>query len=909
MEPITVLSILNKNTDAYASERGYEYQKLKTLEAWLKNAIDKNKEVIYYDYQEDIFQRDIDNFKSTFRQIKLYSDGFSFASQEIRKTISHFFTLFCMEDYSMDEITFTFEANSHIKRAHTNNEAKLLKEWVNNQDSLSEPLLSKCISICKQIITEFIESHTGTTIDIIKAKARFEKLKNEEEFWVKFTKSIKWEFQGVEPEEAMANTIKSIKDLIKKMPYPIEKDNEESIIHSLHYHISQCATKENPEERLLSFSTLEQKILSLLGDEEKWYGEQLKKWKSLEKITHFRLGVLYELIGNSKYYRQHELLDGHREIWEYRLREILEIEGIPKFCQKDILYELIFLKLRPTLKFSFHNPDVTDLVELINRYFEIVLNNINDSMTIEDTVNLYSIVRVADAQGLISIEESKLNQWLDKIEENIGDRLLTSKPNSRCSYLESLSMVEFNLKDWRGDNRDERYVKGVEVLKEIIALKDEAKQYNYSNLLIRTNEYIKFWINHGLAEENSIFIDELEELSLDLAKIVSSREGDFSLAFHYREKAANYLQTIDNPKSLLKGLENAHKSKNLFFKDETKEGFVLSLLVICSTYQRIGFNFAAKYYALAAFFYSIQDEFLFNRVSSSLVSVNRIDFENGDWIHLFNDFDKFIELTAELNPNWNLESNQDLRVVLLDYAFVLYSVPIIAPELGVLIDSRVGELGSLKDYIDDFFKGYSEALPTKDKLLKLIKSKLIDFPLNDIGQNRVIKFFSFNILWKIQLENNFKFNSIGEEFCSILQILFTDIKTYHPHLKFDDKFNFIKVHLLESEELKFPEYMEKDVELELTMYLPKVEKPRPYYPIIMGTMIKILGKLNETNLMEVYTELLKDKDLGSKATVLRPYTELYDFFYSEERFNEFSREHFNKLNYNHDFVIKNSVVD
>lgn len=906
MEPVTVLSVLNKNTDAYASERGYEYQKLKTLEAWLKNAIDKKDEVIYYDYQEDIFQRDIDNFKSTFRQIKLYSNGFSFASIEIIKTISHFFTLFCLEDYSMDEITFTFEANSHIKRAHGNNEAELLKEWVENQDNLSEPLLLKCISVCKNIITEFIESHTGIFPDILRAKTRFEKLKKEEIFWVKFTKSIKWEFQGIEPEEAMVNTINSIETLINKLPYPIKKENVDSTIHSLHYHISQCATKENPEERLLNFQILEQKVLSLIGGEEKWYGEQLEKWKDFEEITEFRLGMLYELIGNSKYYRQHELLDGHREIWESKLREILEVEGIPKFCQKDILYELIFLKLRPTLEFSFHNPDVTGLVELINRYFEIVPNDINDSMTIEDTVNLYSIVRAVDGQSLISIEESKFNEWLNDIEEKIKNTLATSKPNNRCSYLESLSMIEFNLKDWKDENRDERYRRGLEILKEIITLKDEAKQYNYSNLLIRINAYTNAWFKLGLAEENSNIIDELDELSIDLTKIVSSREGDFALAIHYRNKGVNYLQAIDNPRNLLKGLENIHKSKNLFFKDETKEGFVLCLLTICGIYQQIGFNFAAKYYALAAFFYSIQDELLFNRVSSSLTEINKLDFENGDWMHLLNDFDKFIELTTELNPDWDLESNKDLRKVLFDYAFVLYSIPIIAPDLSVLINYRVNILGWLKSYTDDFFKGYSETLSTKDKLIKLIKSKLIDSPLNDIGQNRIIKFFSFNILWSIQFENNYNFNSIGEEFCAILQILFTDIKTYHPQLKFDDKFNLIKVYLLESEELKKPKYIEKGEELELTVYLPKFEKPKPYYPIIMGTMIKIIGKLNGTNLMEMYTELLKDKDLGSKATVLRPYVELYEFFYSEELFNEFSREHFNKLNY--DFVTYNNPI-
>jgi hypothetical protein len=197
MSSITQLSVFNKNTDAFATERGYEYQKLKTLESWLLNSVNKNDEIIYYDYEEDIFQRDITKLKSTFRQIKLYSSNFSFASEEISKAVSHFFTLFCMGDYLLDEIKFVFEANSNIARKHTNNEAELLRDWYDNQDDLKEPLLSKCIAITKKIVTEFVDSHDDAKPEIAKAKAKFEELKSSSDFWEKFTKSINWNFQGV----------------------------------------------------------------------------------------------------------------------------------------------------------------------------------------------------------------------------------------------------------------------------------------------------------------------------------------------------------------------------------------------------------------------------------------------------------------------------------------------------------------------------------------------------------------------------------------------------------------------------------------------------------------------------------------------------------------------------------------
>lgn len=41
MSSITQLSLFQKNTDATATERGYEFQKLKTIETWLTNRISK----------------------------------------------------------------------------------------------------------------------------------------------------------------------------------------------------------------------------------------------------------------------------------------------------------------------------------------------------------------------------------------------------------------------------------------------------------------------------------------------------------------------------------------------------------------------------------------------------------------------------------------------------------------------------------------------------------------------------------------------------------------------------------------------------------------------------------------------------------------------------------------------------
>ena len=58
---ISILHIFSKNTDATAATRGYEYQKLKTLETWLLNKLNEQEQLIYCDYEEDIFEMFLTN--------------------------------------------------------------------------------------------------------------------------------------------------------------------------------------------------------------------------------------------------------------------------------------------------------------------------------------------------------------------------------------------------------------------------------------------------------------------------------------------------------------------------------------------------------------------------------------------------------------------------------------------------------------------------------------------------------------------------------------------------------------------------------------------------------------------------------------------------------------------------------
>ena len=87
-----LLFVFSRETDADETLKGYEYQKLRTLELWLSNKVNGVDENIYCEYEDDVFQQNIMESKLKFTQLKLYgSKNFSFQSNEVLKAITNFF--------------------------------------------------------------------------------------------------------------------------------------------------------------------------------------------------------------------------------------------------------------------------------------------------------------------------------------------------------------------------------------------------------------------------------------------------------------------------------------------------------------------------------------------------------------------------------------------------------------------------------------------------------------------------------------------------------------------------------------------------------------------------------------------------------------------------------------------------
>ncbi|PFO95834.1 hypothetical protein COJ91_31460 [Bacillus thuringiensis] len=152
------LSLFKKDTDAIATNRGFLYQYLKTLNTWIKNYILGHNVEIYCETEDDIKELDLINSIVRFTQVKCYSTSFSLKSEDIKKSIFNFFVLY--SEYSCEYSgEFRFITNSKVSR-----QSVLLDKWALSDGYLDKGLLEELILESRKIIEEFITKEKDAQI-------------------------------------------------------------------------------------------------------------------------------------------------------------------------------------------------------------------------------------------------------------------------------------------------------------------------------------------------------------------------------------------------------------------------------------------------------------------------------------------------------------------------------------------------------------------------------------------------------------------------------------------------------------------------------------------------------------------------------------------------------------------------
>jgi hypothetical protein len=899
----SALHIFSKNTDANASIRGYNYQILKTIETWVSNALNQIDDEIYCEYEDDIFQKGRLNQAVKFRQIKLYSSNFSFQSKEIEKCIIHFFMLYLKPEYAESDMEFAFETNTNIANKHQNNEAELLRKWYESQGALTPELLQACVGKVKSIISAHIQKEESNGHAVEDAISLFNRLN--ENNWIDFVKQIKWSFLNTDPDMALASTMESINCLIEQLPHAT-RSNLAEICGQLHMEVLSKSSKGEPQDRKLTNDKLKRIILHAGSEKDKWYADVYDKWKKIGKVEHFRVGEFFEIIDAAKHCRYHtgDLQLQDELLWINLLGPYIFQLHIDKPFAKKAVYEYLWIKLRLNSKICELRTDadvckaaagdLSGCEDLIQNYF-LDFQAFEDATQLDDAQNLLIMVYDAKRMGKVNLSAKDMIKWFKSLYITINQRITsTTKIGEKCCYLETLGYFQLFYSTIRENRRVEDVLRPFDELLSII--NDAPPSYDATQV----SQYIKILINlYSRKKKDMIKALEVIDEKLDKYIYESGKKYKYQKAGKKSERGVAYMNSSDPV--LLDALSCFLEAKDLYYQAGANAEYVSTSMNIIRLYNAIGMNLASKYYALQAVkwcsYYS--EEVFRQKYVQARAMIFQSDFSQGAWLSAIIDFCLYMRYREELVTSLtNNQTDDTFMRALPDYIFMLYASQKLSDQFGDLIELIINSWGeNLREHIKNViseFEGNSSAVGS------IIQSKIIDFPLNDTGEVRIIQFYALGILWKVSFNNEYVTTSMAEEFCALLQIALTEIAL------FEADFHLIKstieIELEPSENLTEPEALAK-TEYGWRVFIYHLDDPNKDQVIVQITKMHdaLYAMLNEVSLLNskefdiVFCDLLKEKSYYRKEALIKPYQGIYREIVSDQLFTEIKRRHFSPV--------------
>lgn len=287
MKEQNLLTLINVNRDAIATNRGFYFQYLTVVKKWLENFISNIDKQIFTEFDDDIKEVGTDLI---FTQIKCYSSTFSFQSKEIKKAILNFFALYIKNKDKVSDLKFNFLTNTKVSSTETT-----LLKWISEQPITTPDLLDVCCKkisdilideIQKKIEKKLSKDHENSSFTI----SDFDDIIHNAQLIQNFTQSIFWSFDEIPPEEAILSLTAEIHSLLQNSIF--KQRPVKLLLESLLCEIYRRSQEENPEHRKVTNSLL-QNILDSKDSE-------LTKYIDIRFISllNSRLDILEDKVGD-----------------------------------------------------------------------------------------------------------------------------------------------------------------------------------------------------------------------------------------------------------------------------------------------------------------------------------------------------------------------------------------------------------------------------------------------------------------------------------------------------------------------------------------------------------------------------------------------------------------------------------
>ena len=323
-------------------------------------------------------------------------------------------------------------------------------------------------------------------------------------------------------------------------------------------------------------------------------------------------------------------------------------------------------------------------------------------------------------------------------------------------------------------------------------------------------------------------------------------------------------------------------------------------------------NFAGKYYALSAFRISTNKEFV-DHVEKSLAQIFYADFKQGSWFSALNIYDLYINLREQSNiekSDYEEESKITQRLSL-----ILHAMKRISLQYNYFVEDYIIYLDYIgEDIIKPIFKLLDNQFESDDNFLKLLEKKFDDFPLNDIGKQRIISFYALGSLWKITFENNYEITSVAEEYIANIQIILAEISL--SGFDFHLLKSTIEIELILSNTATPPEEIPENNFVKWQVSIChfddsdplEINKHTVFNTMSFHLILNAISLLKEKEFNDLLFKLIRERALDKKQIAINLYQRIYRDIYTKENFEFTKRDLFQKEDINLNLPTENRVM-
>ncbi|MBU1668125.1 NACHT domain-containing protein [bacterium] len=389
--------IYKKNTEAIATNRGFYYQYLKTVELWINNFIEKIDNDIYCEREDDIFEYNIESERYVFRQVKCYSNNVGLNSLEIKSSLLHFFDLYENRRYK-DKSEFYVESNQgFMPKAGTE-----LKDWYQEQKEgnySGENYIDKTKEVLKEYVGDSLASYknkNNSEDDKKKAEKKVKEFneKLESDSFKKFVSCIRWSFS--EESDTNKEIANLSQDILETIFNELQYDNrveKELLLGYLVNEVLQKSIEKDEDKRLLNNEML-QNALELTEISDSAFDKDIK-----------------ELFKNS-FFIINEKLDSIKE--DTKNLAPIENENLEKRLKEEYeTFEEIPLLLDETKQNNIED-DISNIISGMKEKDEKKQNKIKDFI-----INLETVIKVEDNEN--KQKEEKETIQIDNLLERLSE--------------------------------------------------------------------------------------------------------------------------------------------------------------------------------------------------------------------------------------------------------------------------------------------------------------------------------------------------------------------------------------------------------------------------------------------------------------------------------------------------------